>query len=112
SRASRYFPISPARCPTQRSTGPYSNILAESRARSPLIRNAQSSASAPPRKELNAAFSQAKLLITPKNGERAGRLTSPHGPSHRSHHGLSDALRLRESEPVMPQNLPTPTAAN
>ena len=30
SRASRYFPISPARCSIQRSTGRYSNILAES----------------------------------------------------------------------------------
>src|SRR5262249_33703276 len=48
-------------------------------------------------KELNAAFSQAKLLITPKNGERGGRLTSPHAARDRQHHGL-DSLHLGEAE--------------
>jgi hypothetical protein len=47
--------------------------------------------------------------ITPKNGERAGRLMSPHDPSYRLHQGLSDALRVREPEAVMPQNLRTAT---
>jgi hypothetical protein len=33
-------------------------------------------------KELKVAFSQAKRLITPKNGEGAGQLMSPHDQLH------------------------------
>src|SRR5262249_42866155 len=51
------------------------------------------------------------IRIKPGNDGHVGHLTSPHDPSHRSHHGLC-ALRVREPEPVMPQNLRTPTAAN